>query len=224
MSEAIMGYKLNSVTALFILLGLAGCSTAGNNKQVKTNNADTHFDVNARYEHAQGLKTQSEYDASRQFTPLKHHKTLVNYVEQMALDLVDTLESSSEFDESINIAVTSIVDLDATLNNSNQLGNQISETLIHQLQKFGYGVVDFKTSDAVNVNRRGDFVFSRDIKNLSKKHMASHVLGGTLIYRANGVTVNTRVINVNNKQVVASSRKFIPIYVLNKEDIYLSSN
>lgn len=224
MSEAIMGYKLNSVTALFILLVLAGCSTAGNNKQVKTNNAGTHFDINARYEHAQGLQTQSEYDSSQQFIPLKHHKTLVNYVEQMALDLVDTLESGSELEESINIAVTSIVDLDATLNNSNQLGNQISETFIHQLQKFGYGVVDFKTSDAINVNRRGDFVFSRDIKNLSKKHMASHVLGGTLIYRANGVTVNTRVINVNNKQVVASSRKFIPIYVLNKEDIYLSSN
>ena len=54
--------------------------------------------------------------------------------------------------------------------------------------------------------------------------MASHVLAGTLIYRHDAVVVNTRVINAHTKKIVASSRKLIPIYVLNKEDIYLSSN
>ncbi|ALS32162.1 hypothetical protein PTRA_a0860 [Pseudoalteromonas translucida KMM 520] len=215
-----MQHNLNFI--IITLLFLVGCSSSRTEVNPSTND-NISYDLNEMLKVVQTETVHTEVD-STQFTPLKHHKTLVNYVEQMALDLVDTLESGSELEESINIAVTSIVDLDATLNNSNQLGNQISETLIHQLQKFGYGVVDFKTSDAINVNRRGDFVFSRDIKNLSKKHMASHVLGGTLIYRANGVTVNTRVINVNNKKVVASSRKFIPRYVLNKEDIYLSSN
>ncbi len=159
-----------------------------------------------------------------QFTPLQHHKTLANYVEQMALDLVDTLEFESDTDTNINIAVTTLVDLDSSLTKSNQLGNQISETLIHQLQKFGYGVVDFKTTQTIDVNSRGDFAFSRDIEKLSEEQMASHVLAGTLIYRNDAVVVNTRVINAHTKKIVASSRKLIPIYVLNKEDIYLSSN
>ncbi len=216
-----MHYKKLATSSL-LLLSLAGCQTAPKSPSANTHRA-SHYDINANYEQAQ-QPMRGEYDTSQQFTPLQHHKTLVNYVEQMALDLVDTLESGQELDHSINIAVTTVVDLDATLNNSNQLGNQISETLIHQLQKFGYGVVDFKTAAKITVNSRGDFVFSRDIKKLSKKHMASHVLGGTLIYRRNGVSVNTRVINVSNQQVVASSRKFIPVYVLSKEDIYLSSN
>jgi len=67
-------------------------------------------------------------------------------------------------------------------------------------------------------------VLSRDIEKLSESSMANYVLAGTLIYRPNGVAVNTRVINVHSKHIVASSRKLIPLYVLNKEDIYLSSN
>ena len=85
-------------------------------------------------------------------------------------------------------------------------------------------MVDFKTTSTIDVNRRGDFVFSRNIKKLSEDHMSSHILAGTLIYRQNGIVINTRIINVNTKQIVASSREFIPQYVLSKEDIYLSSN
>jgi TolB-like protein len=215
-SEATMRNRLNSFISVFILLGLVGCSITQNNLYKKNTNEHTQTgSVSQEY---------NEYDLSQQFTPLKHHKTLANYVEQMALDLVDTLEFEADTDTNINIAVTTLVDLDSSLNKSNQLGNQISETLIHQLQKFGYGVVDFKTTQTIDVNSRGDFTFSRDIEKLSEDQMASHVLAGTLIYRRNGVAVNTRIINVHTKQIVASSRKLIPLYVLNKEDIYLSNN
>ncbi len=201
-----------------------------NNEHNEDTDSRTDYTVNGSYNelnavyNTQVIQSQSEYDSSQQFTPLKHHKTLVNYVEQMALDLVDTLEFESDTDTNINIAVTTLVDLDSSLTKSNQLGNQISETLIHQLQKFGYGVVDFKTTQTIDVNSRGDFAFSRDIEKLSEEQMASHVLAGTLIYRSDAVVVNTRVINAHTKKIVASSRKLIPIYVLNKEDIYLSSN
>ena len=201
-----------------------------NNEHNEDTDSRTDYTVNGSYNelnavyNTQVIQSQSEYDSSQQFTPLKHHKTLVNYVEQMALDLVDTLEFESDTDTNINIAVTTLVDLDSSLTKSNQLGNQISETLIHQLQKFGYGVVDFKTTQTIDINSRGDFAFSRDIEKLSEDQMASHVLAGTLIYRSDAVVVNTRVINAHTKKIVASSRKLIPIYVLNKEDIYLSSN
>ena len=161
-----------------------------------------------------------EYKDSSQFIPSKHHKILANYVEQMALDLTETMR----IEQGISIAVASFVDLDATLKTTNQLGNQLSETFMHQLQKFGYNTVDFKTADLITVNNQGDFAFSRDTSKLAKSNIASHILSGTLIYRENGVEVNARVINVQSKRLAASSRKLIPLYVLNKEDIYLSSN
>ena len=224
-----MSYILITIVGFTTLIGLTGCSMTHNNEH---NESTTRTDytvnggndqLNIAYNN-QAIQSQVEYDPSQQFTPLKHHKTLANYVEQMALDLVDTLEYESDTDTNINIAVTTLVDLDSSLTKSNQLGNQISETLIHQLQKFGYGVVDFKTTQTIDVNSRGDFAFSRDIEKLSEDQMASHVLAGTLIYRHDAVVVNTRVINAHTKKIVASSRKLIPIYVLNKEDIYLSSN
>ena len=217
---------LNRFIVFFALANLTGCAFTQNNESAEMNASSTtqvNYDLASMLKTAEQKSTQDDANGN-QFTPLQHHKTLANYVEQMALDLVDTLEYESDTDTNINIAVTTLVDLDSSLTKSNQLGNQISETLIHQLQKFGYGVVDFKTTQTIDVNSRGDFAFSRDIEKLSEDQMASHVLAGTLIYRHDAVVVNTRVINAHTKKIVASSRKLIPIYVLNKEDIYLSSN
>ena len=216
----------NRFIVFFALANLAGCAFTQNNESAEINTSSTtqvNYDLASMRKIAEQKSTQNDANGN-QFTPLQHHKTLANYVEQMALDLVDTLEFESDTNTNINIAVTTLVDLDSSLTKSNQLGNQISETLIHQLQKFGYGVVDFKTTETIDVNSRGDFVLSRDIAKLNEDQMASHVLAGTLIYRRNGVAVNARVINIDTKQVVATSRKLIPLYVLNKEDIYLSSN
>ncbi len=216
----------NRFIVFFALANLTGCAFTQNNESAEMNASSTtqvNYDLASMLKTAEQKSTQDNVNGN-QFTPLQHHKTLANYVEQMALDLVDTLEFESDTDANINIAVTTLVDLDSSLTKSNQLGNQISETLIHQLQKFGYGVVDFKTTQTIDVNSRGDFAFSRDIEKLSEDQMASHVLAGTLIYRHDAVVVNTRVINAHTKKIVASSRKLIPIYVLNKEDIYLSSN
>ena len=169
--------------------------------------------------HQAQMQLEQRYQSSTQFAPSRHNKTLVNYVEQMALDLVDTMQ----LEQDISIAVTSFVDLDNSLTKSSQLGNQLSESFIHQLQQFGYGIVDFKTTDQILVNPQGDFVFSREVENLANKRVASHVLSGTLIYRSSGVEVNTRIIDVQSKRVVASSQKLLPYYVLKNDDINLRS-
>lgn len=229
-NEVTMQYKVNTILSALMLVGftsLIGCAHAQKQNNSQKSGNRTNYTLNGGHDHqylGASIQTQSEYDETQPFKPAKHHKVLVDYVEQMALDLIDTLELDTEQSSDINIGVTTIVDLDASLTKSNQLGNQIAETLIHQLQKFGYGVVDFKTANTIDVTRRGDFVFSRNIKKLSDEHMATHVLAGTLIYRNNAVIVNTRVINVKTKKIVASSRELIPFYVINKEDIYLSSN
>ncbi|MGO2129389.1 MAG: FlgO family outer membrane protein [Pseudoalteromonas prydzensis] len=213
MSKLTHNAKLLTVGAVISIL--SACSMT-NNTAEPVQSTTSRYDLTQMLKQVQ-MNSAEPLENSAQFSPNKHHKTLVNYVEQMALDLVDTMQT--ELDTSI--AVTSFVDLDATLNNSNQLGNQLSESFIHQLQKFGYGIVDFKTTDHIAMNARGDFVFSRDIEQLANQRIASHVLSGTLIYRSNGVEVNARIIDITSKRVVASSNKILPYYVLNNADIHL---
>ena len=211
---------LISISALSLLL--SGCNLMGGAPKAESEQTVvSDLDFNQIMAQMQRNDEQEQYADTTQFNPNKHHKSLVNYVEQMALDLTDTMQVAPQ---DAAIAVTSFVDLDASLTTASQLGNQLSETFIHQLQKFGYSAVDFKTANLITVNKQGDFAFTRDTRKLAGTNIASHVLSGTLIYRAYGVVINARVINIENKRLAASSRTFIPLYVLNKEDIYLSSN
>ena len=210
-------HSASLITAAVLFSTLSGCNIMNNSAPVEpVQNTNSQYELTQILQQAQ-LNDAEPLDSGAQFIPYKHHKTLVNYVEQMSLDLADTMQTEQD----VSIAVTSFVDLDASLNNSSQLGNQLSESFIHQLQKFGYGIVDFKTTDHIAMNARGDFVFSRDIEQLADKHIASHVLSGTLIYRSNGVEVNARIIDITSKRVVASSNKILPYYVLNNADIHL---
>ena len=211
---------LISISALSIFI--SGCNLMGGAPKAESEQTVvSDLDFNQIMAQMQRNDEQEQYADTTQFNPNKHHKSLVNYVEQMALDLTDTMQVAPQ---DAAIAVTSFVDLDASLTTASQLGNQLSETFIHQLQKFGYSAVDFKTANLITVNKQGDFAFTRNTRKLAGTNIASHVLSGTLIYRADGVVINARVINIENKRLAASSRTFIPLYVLNKEDIYLSSN
>ncbi|MBD1582974.1 FlgO family outer membrane protein [Pseudoalteromonas sp. S16_S37] len=200
---------------------LSGCQLMSVNQVAVIEPKAPTSQIDVLYDEAQRQKQDDELgnvQYSRHYSPIVHNLQLANYVEQMALELVDTMNS----DQDINIAVTSFVDFDNTLRTTNQLGNQIAETFIHQLQKFGYGVVDFKTTNSVSVTQKGDLSFSRDVKALTNKRVASHVLSGTMIYRSSGVEVNARVTDIDSKQVVASTRKLVPSYVLHSDDLALS--
>lgn len=63
------------------------------------------------------------------------------------------------------IAVASFVDLD-TLKDTNWMGQQIEESFIYELNRRGEVVVDFKTTGNIQVTPQGDFVMSRNYKDL----------------------------------------------------------
>ena len=135
------GFILASLT-----LALSGCqllpeqsAEPQNTAQNAPASANTQVDYVAMLQALEQNDMQQDNANHRLFVPYQHHKTVVNYVEQMALELVDTMQQESE----LGIAITSFADLDASLKNSSQLGNQLSETMMHQLQKFGFSVVDF---------------------------------------------------------------------------------
>jgi TolB-like protein len=106
------------------------------------------------------------------------------------------------------IAITSIVSLN-NYDETNIMGNIISENLIHEMQVRGYSIVDFKTMGNIKVNNVGDFVFSRNINKLKSEYELDYVLSGTSIKYKNGIVINARIIDMVNNTVVSTGQIWI---------------
>lgn len=123
------------------------------------------------------------------------------------------LDSSSFVSPKTPIAVASFVNLE-DLESTNWLGNQLSESFIHEFQRHGLIVVDFKTTGHIRVTKEGDYAFTRDWKELPDRQIIDYVVSGTMIERDGGVMVNARMIGMQSRVVVASSQSFIPAWVI----------
>ncbi len=129
------------------------------------------------------------------------------YARGLMQDLVANLQYVNT---STPLAVASFVLLDGDYSETNLLGDQISESMIHEIHKFGIPVIDYKTRDKISVTSQGDFIFSRESKNLKSDLPIHYVVSGTLVKYQGGYLVNARVVGVASKAVVASAQSIIP--------------
>ena len=134
-------------------------------------------------------------------------------VKGLALQMIN---SSAYVNPKTPIAVASFVNLE-DLESTNWLGNQLSESFIHELQRHGYVVVDFKTTGFIRVTPEGDFVFSRDWKELPERQIIDYVVTGTMMKQETGVMINARMIGMQSHVVVATAQSFIPDWVISDE-------
>ncbi|MFA0440815.1 hypothetical protein BCU70_13505 [Vibrio sp. 10N.286.49.C2] len=132
--------------------------------------------------------------------------TMDYFVEGLTDDLV---ESNTSVSVRTPIAVASFVDLQS-LESTNWLGNSVSEGFIHQLQRRGFKVVDYKTTGSIQVTSQGDFALSRDWKDLAQEQQIQFVLTGTMLRQEGGVLINARVVGMQSRVVVASAQGFLP--------------
>ena len=107
------------------------------------------------------------------------------------------------------IAVASFVDLD-TLQDTNWMGQQIEESFIYELNRRGEVVVDFKLTGSIKVTPQGDFVLSRNYKDLSSRLPISRILVGTFSRNSKGILVNARVIDMRTKMVETTAQSLLP--------------
>ncbi|WP_296049901.1 FlgO family outer membrane protein [uncultured Alteromonas sp.] len=145
------------------------------------------------------------------YRPVFTHKLLGDYAEQMTMKLIENIRYVST---NTPVAVTSLVDLDSSLAHTNILGNQLAESFITELQEFGIPVVDYKTTGVIHVGGSGDFVFSRNLGELERNPYIKYILSGTMTYNDRGIILNIRMVDINSKVVVASSKGFIPQFVV----------
>ena len=137
-------------------------------------------------------------------------KPLSDYAADLALQLAMSLSYQLH---SRAIAITSLVEFDATLDSPSALGNQLSEHLYYQLQRLGLSVSDIKLAQQVQITPVGDFALSRS-KDLDTEQQLNYVLTGTLLRDKAGVVVNVRVIQRNSKAVVATAQVYIPSFIV----------
>lgn len=123
------------------------------------------------------------------------------------------LESSSFVNPKTPIAIASFVDL-KNLESTNWLGNQLSESFVHEMQRHGLVVIDFKTTGHIRVTADGDYVFSRDWKELPERQIIDYVVTGTMMKQDEGILVNARMIGMQSRVVVATAQSFIPSWVV----------
>lgn len=133
-------------------------------------------------------------------------ENISDYVNMMAYELVNT---SRELGAGSRVGVASFVDME-TMNTTSTLGRQLAESFMYELQQHGMAVVDFKTRDTIQVTSTGDFIFSRDFKNLRKQHNVNYILSGTVTQQLNGVLVNVRMINLQTKVLAGTAQAFVP--------------
>lgn len=135
---------------------------------------------------------------------------LNNIVQGLAFQMV---ENSQFVNPKTPIAVASFVDLD-DLETTSWLGNQISESFMHEFQRHGFIVIDYKATGIVRVTPKGDFVFSRHYEDLPEYQIIDYFVAGTLVEQEDGYLVNARMVGMLSHVVVATAQTFIPKWAL----------
>ncbi|MFQ3235133.1 MAG: TolB-like protein [Paraglaciecola sp.] len=135
-----------------------------------------------------------------------------HYVQGITQDLIANMDTP---DNTMDIGVTSFVYLDGNFDDTDLLGNQLSESFMHELHQFGLNVLDFKSSDYIRVTPNGDFNFSRDYEELNAQMPVQYVMGGTMVKHQDGVMVNARMVSLNSKKILSTAQGFIPASVVN---------
>lgn len=184
---------------------LAGCSTFSKEPESISAVDEIARQVDSRF---QAYSAES-FMANK--GTVKEIKNINQYVRGLMHQLVDNVKYVNE---STPLAVTSFVLLDSDLQTTNLVGNQIAESFIHEVHKFGLPVLDYKTTDFFRISDDGDYIFSRDYMELRSDLPIDYVLSGTLTKHQKGYLVNARIIGIKSKAIVASAQGLVPDYAI----------
>lgn len=190
-----MKAKFTLITALTAII-LAGCSANSASDGRKTGDEQVY--------------TQRGMEVSKVASAMADtlEKTLKRDIIRETLD--KTGKSVDEEKLSFpRVAVISFVDTD-TYENAGHLGRQLGEFFIHELDRRGIPVVEFKTTGSISVSKDGEVIFSRDWKKLASQARIQHVLAGTISRNDSGVVLVGRIIDMASSDVKGSATGFVP--------------
>ncbi|WP_133309209.1 FlgO family outer membrane protein [Parashewanella curva] len=88
---------------------------------------------------------------------------------------------------------------------------QIQQELMTTFSRAGYTVADPNVTDRLMIKSKGEFVLSRDWQELSGNLEIGLLVVTTYSLGLSDIKLNTRVINIENNQVIAAESSAIPV-------------
>jgi TolB-like protein len=157
----------------------------------------------------QFLTNPSERSIYTRISSQKNELSTINgHAHKIMRELVSNLQYVNA---TTPLAITSFSFLESDLNTSDIVGQQLSESLIHEVHKFGIPVIDFKATNFIRVTQDGDYILTKDYLDLEGELPIKYVLTGTVTKKLSGYLVNARIIGLESKAVVATAQDFLPI-------------
>lgn len=109
------------------------------------------------------------------------------------------------------LIVSTLVNIDK-LDQSSTLGRLISEQLSSRISQLGQNVVELKLRNSVFMKQnQGEFLLTREIKELASAHKAQAVVVGTYADGGDYVFVSLKLINPANSLILASYDYALPM-------------
>ena len=104
-----------------------------------------------------------------------------------------------------------IVDVNS-LEDSSALGRIVADQISSRFAQQGFTMIELRLRNNVFVKQRaGEFMLSREAKNLSKVHNAGAVIAGTYAVGRNEVYVSARLIRAADNLVIAAHDYTLPL-------------
>jgi len=132
---------------------------------------------------------------------------------QANYDGVESLLSSAKvpLDKNLPIVVATLVNVDA-LTESSRFGRALSEQVSAKFTKSGYSVIELKLRENIFVKQpEGEFLLSREIKDISKNHNAQAVVAGTYAEGRDYVYVNLKLVGIHDNIIMAAHDYVLPV-------------
>jgi len=108
------------------------------------------------------------------------------------------------------ILIASFVNIDS-LEESSTLGRTIAEYMGSRLSQHKYKVVEMKLRKSIFMKKNaGEFLLSRDLKEISTKHNAQAIVVGTYSVAKNIVYVSARMIRLSDSTILSSYAYKLP--------------
>ncbi|GAB6040119.1 FlgO family outer membrane protein [Endothiovibrio diazotrophicus] len=118
---------------------------------------------------------------------------------------------NSSLDPAKPLIAASFVSVDS-LEQSSSLGRMATEQVTSRLVQMGFHVVETKLRDNIYMAReQGEFLLSRELRNISNQHDAQGVLVGTYAVGADTVFMTVRLIRAADSKIIASHDFSLPI-------------
>lgn len=160
---------------------------------ILTSCSQNQQNLNSRYK-----AIQIPFFTNGEFTEL--NKAIIEISNQLLINIPYYKQKNNKF------VITTFVNL-SDFKKTNKLARIISESLINEMHTKRFEILDFRTKEVINVDKKGEFSLTRDTNQLRDEIPNSLIILGTYSkYDKNKIIINARIVDNFSSQVLSTAK------------------